>query len=154
MKWRKRDHISDLPFGSKKLRTVLTEVEEKAICIFRKSTNHSLDDCFIALKEMIPKLTRSNLHRCLKRNGLSVLQKEDSKSSSAGKKKFAPYEIGYFHIDITEINLANNPKFYLFVAVDRTSKFVVVRLYQKQTMENSIKFLKEVGFATGSQWIS
>ena len=73
MKWRKRDHVSDLPFGSKKLRTVLTEIEEKAICIFRKTTNHSLDDCFIALKDTIPKLSRSNLHRCLKRNGLSVL---------------------------------------------------------------------------------
>ena len=41
MKWRKRDHVSDLAFGSKKLRTVLTEAEEKAICVFRKSTNHS-----------------------------------------------------------------------------------------------------------------
>ena len=144
LKWRKRDHVSDLPFGSKKLRTVLTEVEEKAICIFRKSTNHSLDDCFIVLKDTIPKLSRSNLHRCLKRNGLSVLQKEDSKSHTANKKKFATYEIGYLHIDITEINLENNPKFYLFVAVDRVSKMTVARLYQNQTIENSIKFLKEV----------
>ena len=144
MKWRKRDHVSDLAFGSKKLRTVLTEAEEKAICVFRKSTNHSLDDCFVALKDSIPKLTRSNLHRCLKRHGLSVLPKEDPKSSPAGKKKFATYEIGYFHIDITEINLENNPKFYLFVAVDRASKFVVARLYQKQTAENSVKFLQEV----------
>jgi len=79
MKWRKRDHVLDLPFGSKKLRTVLTEVEEKAICVFRKSTSHSLDDCFIALKGSIPNLSRSNLHRCLKRNKLSVLPKEDSK---------------------------------------------------------------------------
>jgi len=144
LKWKKRDHVSDLPFGSKKLRTVLTTVEEKAICVFRKATNHSLDDCFIALKDTIPKLSRSNLHRCLKRHGLSVLPKEDSTSSSAGKKKFATYEIGYLHIDITEINLANNPKFYLFVAVDRVSKMVVARLYQNQTIENSIKFLKEV----------
>jgi transposase InsO family protein len=144
LKWRKRDHVGDLPFGAKKIRTVLTEIEEKAICVFRKATSHSLDDCFIALKDSIPNLSRSNLHRCLKRNGLSVLPKEDLKTSSADKKKFAAYEIGYFHIDITEINLENNPKFYLFVAVDRISKFVVARLYQKQTMENSISFLKEV----------
>ena len=144
IKWRKRDHVSDLPFGSKKLRTVLTEIEEKAICIFRKTTNHSLDDCFEALKDTIPKLSRSNLHRCLKRHGLSVLLKEDLTSSSAGKKKFATYEIGYLHIDITEINLADNPKFYLFVAVDRTSKMAVARLYKNQTIENSVKFLKEV----------
>jgi len=145
MKWRKRDHVSDLPFGSKKLRTVLTPIEERAICAFRKSTNHSLDDCYIALKDSIPNLSRSNLHRCLKRNGLSVLPKAETKSASAKpKQKFRSYEIGYFHIDITEINLENNPKFYLFVAVDRTSKFAVARLYQKQTAENSIKFLREV----------
>jgi len=145
IKWRKRDHVSDLPFGSKKLRTVLTPIEEQAICLFRKSTNHSLDDCFIALKDAIPNLSRSNLHRCLKRHGLSVLQKEETKSSSAKlKQKFKNYGIGYFHIDITEINLTNNPKFYLFVAVDRVSKFTVARLYQNQTAENSVKFLKEV----------
>ena len=144
LKWRKRDHVSDLPFGSKKLRTVLTEIEEKAICVFRKSTNHSLDDCFIALKDTIPKLSRSNLHRCLKRHGLSVLPKEDSTLLPGSKKKFATYEIGYLHIDITEIILENNPKFYLFVAVDRVSKMAVAMLYQNQTIENSIKFLKEV----------
>ena len=27
IKWRKRDHVSDLPFGSKKLRTVLTKID-------------------------------------------------------------------------------------------------------------------------------
>ena len=130
MLWRKRDHVSDLPFGPKKLRTVLTDIEQKAICIFRKATNHSLDDCYIALKDSIPNLSRSNLHRCLKRNGISVLPKEEKTVSSAGKKKFKTYEIGYLHIDITKVNLENNPKFYLFVAIDRTSKMAVARLYQ------------------------
>lgn len=144
MLWRKRDHVSDLPFGPKKLRTVLTDIEQKAICIFRKATNHSLDDCFIALKDSIPNLSRSNLHRCLKRNGISVLQKEEKTTSTAGKKKFKTYEIGYLHIDITEVNLENNPKLYLFVAIDRTSKMAVARLYQNQTIKNSIKFLNKV----------
>jgi len=58
MKWKKRDDVIDLPFGSKKLRTVMTEIEQQAICIFRKSTNHSLDDCFIALEKTIPNLTQ------------------------------------------------------------------------------------------------
>jgi len=57
LKWRKRDHVGDLPFGAKKIRTVLTEIEEKAICVFRKATSHSLDDCFIALKDSIPNLS-------------------------------------------------------------------------------------------------
>ena len=113
--------------------------------MFRKSTNLSLDDCYIALKESIPNLSRSNLHRCLKRNGLSVLPQKVTKSSSDSKKqKFRQYEIGYFHIDITEITLEKNNKFYLFVAIDRTCKFTVTRLYKNQTIENSVKFLQEV----------
>jgi transposase InsO family protein len=60
------------------------------------------------------------------------------------KKKFKDYEIGYFHIDITEITLEKNNKFYLFVAIDRISKFAIVRLYKNQTMDNSAKFLKIV----------
>jgi hypothetical protein len=38
------------------------------------------------------------------------------------KKKFKAYPIGFFHIDIAEVQTAEG-KLYLFVAVDRTSKF-------------------------------
>ena len=145
LKWKHRESVNDNSCHNKKVRTILTELEQQVICIFRKSTNLPLDDCFIALKSEIPNLSRSNLHRCLKRNNLSILPQEFSTSTPAKpKKKFKKYEIGYFHIDITEINLGKNNKFYLFVAIDRTSKFVVAKLYQKQTIENSNHFLNEV----------
>jgi hypothetical protein len=32
-----------------------------------------LDDCLYSLQETIPKLTRSSLHRCLKRHGINRL---------------------------------------------------------------------------------
>ena len=142
VKWKSRNSVNDNKFGSKKLRTVLTELEEKAICVFRKTTSHSLDDCYIALKDSIPKLTRSNLHRCLKRNGLSVLPATEA--TRREKQKFEDYEIGYFHIDIAKIILEGNDPFYLFVAIDRISKFAVARLYQKQTIENTVEFLRSV----------
>jgi transposase InsO family protein len=142
LKWKHREDVLDKPFGSKKLRTVLTKEEELAICVFRKASNLPLDDCFISLKDSIPKLTRSNLHRCLKRNNLSVLPKLEDKVIK--KKKFKDYQIGYFHIDITEITLEKNNKFYLFVAIDRVSKLAIVRLYKNQTLENSKLFLETV----------
>ena len=46
------------------------------------------------------------------------------------KKKFKAYPIGYFHIDIAEVQTAEG-KLYLFVAIDRTSKFAFVELRQK-----------------------
>jgi hypothetical protein len=54
-----------------------------------------LDDVYVALKDVIPHLTRSSLHRCLQRHGISRLPKADREKS----KKFKDYEIGYFHID-------------------------------------------------------
>src|SRR5437879_831142 len=46
------------------------------------------------------------------------------------KRKFKVYPIGYFHIDIAEVRTEQN-KLYLFVAIDRTSKFAFVALHQK-----------------------
>ena len=100
IKWRSRDSVSDMKMGTKSINTVLTETEEAIICAFRKKTLLSLDDCYISLKDQITSLTRSNLHRCLQRHGLSVLPKEEKEE----KKKFKPYDIGYFHILTHQLN--------------------------------------------------
>ena len=43
---------------------------------FRVFTQLSLDDCLYALQTEIPHLSRSSLHRCLQRHGLSQIPKE------------------------------------------------------------------------------
>ena len=53
--------------------TVLTEAEEAAVVAFRRHTLLPLDDCLYALQPSIPHLTRSALHRCLQRHGISRL---------------------------------------------------------------------------------
>ncbi len=40
---------------------------------FRKHTLLPLDDCLYALQATIPNLTRSSLHRCYQRHGISRL---------------------------------------------------------------------------------
>ena len=139
-KWKKRKYSNDLPTKPSKLETVLSSKDEQIICAFRKSTQLPLDDCFISLKDEIKHLTRSNLHRCLKRHNMSVLPKIDEKTTP--KKKFKNYEIGFVHIDITEL-LVGKEKSYLFVAIDRVTKFIFVKLYDRQTMENSVDFLQK-----------
>ena len=139
-KWKKRESITDDPMGAKKLRTVLSDLEELVICAFRAKTQLSLDDCYIALKDSIPKLTRSNLHRCLKRHGISVLPREEGQSQRSPFKK---YEIGYFHIDICQVSTAEG-KAYLYVAIDRTSKYVYAEMHDNQTMNNAQVFLNNL----------
>ena len=84
-------------------------------------------------------MSRSSLHRCLKRHGCSVFPKKEA-STSTSKKKFKQYPIGYFHIDIAEVRTAEG-KLYLYVAIDRTSKFAYAELHKSQTKMIAAEFL-------------
>jgi transposase InsO family protein len=55
--------------------------------------------------------------------------------------KFKAYPIGYFHIDIAEVRTAEG-KLYLFVAIDRTSKFAFVALHEKADRPTAARFLE------------
>jgi transposase-like protein len=143
IKWKKREDTKDLPMGPKKIKsTVLSGAEEEAIVAFRKMTELPLDDVLYSLQETIPHLSRSSLHRCLKRHGCSVLPKKET-SISADKKKFKQYPIGYFHIDIAEVRTAEG-KLYLYVAIDRTSKFAYAELHKSQTKMIAAEFLRNL----------
>ena len=119
-KRKKRSFANDAPMGPKEVwSTGLTE-EEEAMVAFRKYTLLPADDCLYALQPSIPHLTRSSLHRCLQRHGISRLSEVEG--DKAKKQKFAAYPLGYFHIDIAEVQTEDG-KLDMFVAVDRTSKF-------------------------------
>ena len=139
-KWRKRCSVADLPTGPKHPRSTVLTVEEEAVVVaFRKHTLLPLDDCLYALQATVPRLTRSSLHRCLERHGISRLPEVESGKS--GRKKFDNYPIGFFHIDLAEVRTAEG-KLYLFVAIDRTSKFVAVELVKKADMQAAAAFLQ------------
>lgn len=141
-KWKKRSWVTDLPTGPTEPRsTVLSLAEEAIIVAFRKHTLLPLDDCLYALQPTIPHLTRSSLHRCLQRHGISRLP--DVGGEKPSKKQFKSYPIGYFHVDIAEVQTAEG-KLYLFVAIDRTSKFVYVELHQKAGKMAAADFLSNL----------
>jgi len=141
-KWRKRDFAHDAPMGPKEVRsTVLTPEEEAAIVAFRKCTLLPLDDCLYALQPSFPHLTRSSLHRCLQRHGISRLP--EIEGDKPAKKKFKAYPIGYFHIDIAEVQ-TDEGRLYLFVAIDRTSKFAYAELHPKATRLIAKEFLSNL----------
>ena len=73
LKWRSRVETSDAPRGPKPKSTVLSPAEEAIIVEFRRRTLLPLDDVLGCLKDTIPNLSRSALHRCLQRHGISRL---------------------------------------------------------------------------------
>ena len=138
-KWKKRGSVADLPTGPKEPRSRVLTIEEEAIAVaFRRHTLLPLDDCLYALQPTIPHLTRSSLHRCLQRHGISRLP--DVEGDKPDRRKFKAYPIGYFHIDIAEV-CTEEGRLYLFVAIDRTSKLAFAELHQKATTHVAADFL-------------
>src|SRR5687768_2355239 len=138
-KWKKRTLVADRPTGPREPKsTVLTTEDEAIIVAFRRHTLLPLDDCLYALQATIPHLTRSSLHRCLQRHGISRLP--DVEGDKPTRRKFKSYPIGFFHIDIAEVRTQEG-KLYLYVAIDRTSKFAFVQLVEKADTVTSRAFL-------------
>ena len=141
-KWKARKSVADLRTGPKEPRSTVLTVEEEAVVVaFRRHTLLPLDDCLYALQPTLPHLTRSSLHRCLKRHGISRLPQVEGEASP--KRKFKAYPIGYFHIDIAEVRTAQG-KLYLIVAIDRTSKFAFVELHEKVARRTAGDFLRRL----------
>jgi transposase-like protein len=113
----------------------------KAIVVeFRRRTLLPLDDVLGCLRETIPTLSRSALHRCLVRHGISRLPQPEEKASK--RERFAETAIGYVHIDVCELRLAEG-KLFMFLAIDRISKFTHVAFLDANTKLNGAAFLRE-----------
>jgi transposase InsO family protein len=144
-KWKRRTSTADLPTGPKAPKSTTLTIEEEAVVVaFRRHTLLPLDDCLYALQATIPQLTRSSLHRCLQRHGISRLPEVDG--DKPARKKFKAYPIGYFHIDLAEVRTEEG-KLYLLVAIDRTSKFAFVELHEKATRRVAADFLRNLAAA-------
>ena len=144
-KWKKRHSTADRKTGPSEPKSTVLSIEDEAVIVaFRRHTLLPLDDCLYALQPTIPHLTRSSLHRCLQRHGISRLPETDGDKPL--RSKFKRYPIGFFHIDIAQVRTAQG-KLYLLVAIDRTSKFAFAELHEKATRRVAGNFLRALAAA-------
>jgi hypothetical protein len=141
-KWRRASDCVDGRSGSKAPKSALSTQEQHIVCEFRRITKFSLDDVFIALKDKIPALTRSNLHRCLVRHNLNKLPKDEEKIKE--KQQFKEYEVGFVHVDITQLLLEGGVKLYLFVGICRVSKYAYIELHENMETKTACAFLENL----------
>jgi transposase-like protein len=71
----------------------------------------------------------------------NVSRLPETQGDKPAKRKFKSYPIGYFHVDIAEVRTEEG-KLYLFVAIDRTSKFAYAQLHEKANRRTATSFLK------------
>ena len=139
-KWKRRTSASDARMGPKKpVSRLLSPVDEALIVVFRKRTCLRLDDCYLRLKPIIPALSRSSLHRCLKRWGVSRLPQ-------GLPEKLAPGEVNgssaHFKIEIYALpgELAGA---YLYVAINAV-RYVHARMIHELTPFAAAEFLEDL----------
>jgi hypothetical protein len=136
------DHDRGSPDGTgKATRHVAHRAEEALAVEFRRRTLLPLDDVLGCLRDTIPLLSRSTLHRCLRRHGILRLPCDEGKASQ--RRCFAKTAIGHVHVDLCELRLAQG-KLFLFLAIDRVSRFAHVAFFDASTKANGAAFLREV----------
>jgi AcrR family transcriptional regulator/transposase len=136
-KWRRRESLADRKAGPRDPRSSALSLREEAIVVaFRQHLRLPLDGCLQALHGFMPQLSRSSLHRCLQRHGISRLPSAGTPAAAA------PVEAIGFDIGVTEIGLRR--RYQLVVAVERGSHFVHAELYENIEPQTAAAFLQSL----------
>ncbi len=147
LKWKKREELEDRSCRPFKLKTVLSELDEWVICEVRKTAKVSIDELSETLKPFLPHLNRHNIYRCLKRHGLSQLKiLREGIEAKEVKKAFKEYAPGYIHVDIKKMPKlkGETEKKYLFVSIDRATRYVYISMKANKEAKSAVEFLKEI----------
>ena len=148
-KWRGREDPQDRSHRAHKLSTTLTPAQEVLAVELRRTVLLPLDDLLVVIREFInPDVSRSGLDRCLRRHGVSDLKSLQPQIEGKAKavKTFKDYEPGFLHIDIKYLPQMpdETQRRYLFVAIDRATRWVFMRTYRDQSDTSSTDFLRRL----------
>src|SRR5262245_77862 len=84
------------------------------------------------------KLSRSAIHRCLVRHGLSQRPKPDKPAVGT----FDQATVGFIHIDLKHLPALQRRKSYAFVAIDRATRYVYLEIHPKRDAVTAQGFLE------------
>lgn len=146
-KWRHRDSVEDRSHTPHRLQTTLTPAQEAIVVILRRTLLLPLDDLLAVTREFInPKVSRSGLGRCLKRHGVGNLRDLKETAPKPKHSAFKAYEPGYIHIDVKYLPQMKGQtgRRYLFVAIDRATRWVFVRVFSAKSAANARRFLRDL----------
>ena len=139
-KWKKRGSVADLPTGPKDAEVHGAVDRGRGD---RSSPSAGTRCCrsttaFMPLQPTIPHLTRSSLHRCLQRHGISRCRRSKATLGQAQVQDLPDRLLPHRH----RRGAHREGKLYLLVAIDRTSKFAFVELHEKVARETAGDFLR------------
>lgn len=138
-KWKNRENLEDKSSRPDKIHYTFSDLQKSILIQIRMLTWWALDEITEAFFPEDPLSKRSAVYRVFKKEHIN--KKPESENEKA--KKFKEYEPGYLHIDVTYLPKINGIKYYLFVAIDRTTRTLYYRVYTAKTAENAEVFMNE-----------
>ena len=138
-RWKSRDTTADRTSRPKRMSISLTAIEEELVCELRTALDLPLDDLVEVMRRCLnPKLSRSAIHRCLQRHGIS--QRPKPAKPVSGRFEEAP--IGFVHFDLKHMPALERRRSYAFVAIDRATRYVYVEIHPRRDAATAAGFLK------------
>jgi len=138
-RWRGRTTVGDRSHRPNRLMTSLSAIEERLVCELRTALQLPLDDIVEVMRRCINgKLSRSAIHRCLHRHGISQRKQPDRPSVGV----FEQATVGFIHFDLKHLPALERRKSYAFVAIDRATRYVYVEIHRRRDAKTSAGFLK------------
>jgi IS30 family transposase len=138
-RWRGRTSVNDHSHRPKTLQTDFSPVEESLVCELRTKLQLPLDDIVEVMRRCVnDELSRSAIHRCLQRHGLSQRPKPDKPAVGV----FEQATVGFIHIDLKHLPALERHKSYAFVAIDRATRYVYLEIHPKRDADTSAGFLE------------
>jgi transposase InsO family protein len=147
-KWRKRgaQDCQDHSSRPHKLPWKATDEERAIVCALRQATGFPLDDLTFIVTHFLPHLNRDAVYRILKAEGLGRLPPAQQRQRKSGT--FKDYDLGFVHMDIKhlpKLQTANGErrKRFLYVAIDRCSRWVHLAVKDDELATSAVAFLNE-----------
>ena len=147
-KWRKRgpEDCQDRSARPHKLPWKASEEERAIVCALRRASGFPLDDLTFVVTHFLPHLNRNAVYRILKAEGLNRLPAASRSRKPDGT--FKEYDLGFVHLDVKHLPKLRDRdgvtrKRYLYVAIDRCSRWVHLAVKDNETTASAIAFLKE-----------
>jgi transposase InsO family protein len=139
-RWKGRTSVEDRSHQPHSIQSSLSEIEERLVCELRSSLALSLDDIVEVMHRCVNEtLSRSAIHRALQRHGLSA-RPEAPKPQVGVFETDAP--LGFIHLDVKHLSKLEGRRAYVFVAIDRATRYVYVETHDDRSGETGRAFLE------------
>lgn len=142
-KWKKVDHLEDKSHKPNVIHYAVPKEFWKLIKKVRQFAKLPIDDLLLQLSNYVPNLKRGNLYRILLHYRMNRLTEKEKRQL----KKFRHYPPGYLHIDCFYLPKINKERWYVYLAIDRATRLLFLRVYSRKDKYSAADFLAQaMGF--------